>query len=807
MKQVKRLALLILILTGLFIVSCVKQPVIPDVPANLRATALAGVVGVELRWDAVAGATSYDVTLTKLAVSGSRETFGPYDTTNTYYLATRDVLGAGDFDWNVNAKNAAGSSDPAGGPEFYLPAVPEPEPEYGLVLELEERPDMASSRTDIPTIYVVRTGSGETVHPRPYNPEFTQLNYFIGRLAKIFLGDSRQNMSVQFLIEELDENGLSKGEAKRWPDSDTEFLLDEEGELVFYVNDLGENFRYKKTSQRDRYDFVLIPGQYHLWARAAWDNSVESTKVRFNITLVDNELDAMIRLMDTEGHEYTAKVCPTSTEVTLVYDVSIWGGEVFDSLSYAFQIGSAVDVPVTLSGAFFDETAFSTEVTFATECTKYATLTVDGIATAVYWNEEDATEATDVVLVTGILVDGIFFVLDMANPTAYATVVDFPVLAPYTAASLTAATMTFFATDTKCLQPYEEKIAFEIYVWKGIGDWEKTFVYGEEEVMIESDEWDNDIRITTEYGSATSTEADSVMGTMVLNFGNMDLAIIFGTMTVHDCCGTDCTLEDPCVDCGVGGNITHATVVNLGFSLDNVFFSEMVLERYGLDSILSFDGFLDGATRTIPASPANATLTIKLADALWDSFEMDWRFYDDGMLFEGLSFEPIWTEGATLAICSGFATKTEITYVGTLTADPEKVGVIETLLTLVATAIDNSGNEFVFSHDFILDTLPPTLSHFSAFRNQHINESWIEFAFDQKPETAELDIVVAGSGTFSYDLDDAEEIEGQENTYKLETGVTLPFGGAVTLNATATDLAGNVGFSTKDATVSLSSPR
>ena len=215
MKQVKRLALLILILTGLFIVSCVKQPVIPDVPANLRATALAGVVGVELRWDAVAGATSYDVTLTKLAVSGSRETFGPYDTTKTYYLATRDVLGAGDFDWNVNAKNVAGSSDPAGGPEFNLPVVPEPEPKYGLVLELEERPDMASSRTDIPTIYVVRTGSGETVHPRPYNPEFTQLNYFIGRLAKIFLGDSRQNMSVQFLIEELDENGLSKGEAKR----------------------------------------------------------------------------------------------------------------------------------------------------------------------------------------------------------------------------------------------------------------------------------------------------------------------------------------------------------------------------------------------------------------------------------------------------------------------------------------------------------------------------------------------------------------------------------------------------------------
>jgi len=84
MRKGKILLILVLVITALFVASCVKQPVIPGVPTNLRATALVGVVGVELRWDAVAGAASYDVTIEEVAASGSRETFGPYNTTNTY---------------------------------------------------------------------------------------------------------------------------------------------------------------------------------------------------------------------------------------------------------------------------------------------------------------------------------------------------------------------------------------------------------------------------------------------------------------------------------------------------------------------------------------------------------------------------------------------------------------------------------------------------------------------------------------------------------------------------------------------------
>jgi len=781
MRKGKILLILVLVITALFVASCVKQPVIPGVPTNLRATALVGVVGVELRWDAVAGAASYDVTIEEVAASGSRETFGPYNTTNTYYLATRDALGAGDFDWTVSAKNVAGSSNPAAGLEFNLPAVPDPDPVYGLELTLEERPDMGSA---VPTIYVY----GGAAVSEQRSCDGGQFNYLLGLLqyVELLLGEARDDMAVQFMVQEV-----GGGVALRWPDSDTEFLLDEEGELEFYVNDLGENP-----------DDELEEGEYYLWARAAWDNSIESTKVRFNISALAGQLESEIVLMDEEEEkEFVDKVCPTSTEVTLVYKVSIEGGELFDELRYVFQTHSAVDPLTTLSATFVEETEFSTEVTYATECTKYATLTVNGTITSVYWDDLNATEVATRVALPAIIVDGISFVLDMANPTALVSLALPTGFSPTVPASLTTATLTFLASDTKCLQPYAEKILFEVFVDKGAGNWEAAFVYGDEETKLGEDSgWDNEMTISGTY-DATKTTSDDAEITLVFDIQDLDLATVTATMTVHDCCCEDCTIDDPCVDCGVGGNITHATEIAASFVVDNVFFSSM-LET----GVLAFEGFLGDvdATPTIPATPAYATLTIELADANWDSTLWEATTWAISGL-SGLTFTP--TVEATeeiAAVCSGYATKTQVTLVGTMTASGVAT---EVELTLTGTAVDLAGNPFVISQNFLFDTLAPTLTHFTAFRDQIINESWIEFAFDQKPETAELDIVVAGSGTFSYDLDDAEEIEGQENTYKLETGVTLPFGGAVTLNATATDLAGNVGFSTKDATVSLSSPR
>ena len=156
MKKGKILLFLVLVIVALFASNCVKQPplAVPAAPAGLRVVQLAG-GDVEFRWDAVAGAASYDVTIEKVAGSGSRETFGPYNTTNTYYVARKSVIGTGNFSWSVLAKNTAGDG-PATTGTFDIPADPVPDPVYGLLLTLVEEPDQGSA---VPTIYTIGSQS------------------------------------------------------------------------------------------------------------------------------------------------------------------------------------------------------------------------------------------------------------------------------------------------------------------------------------------------------------------------------------------------------------------------------------------------------------------------------------------------------------------------------------------------------------------------------------------------------------------------------------------------------------------------
>lgn len=814
MRKIKGVAYLSVILLIVFFANCAKQPVIPGVPINLRATALVGVAGVELRWDAVAGAASYDVTITKQAASGSRETFGPYNTAQTYYLALRETLGAGEFDWTVSARNVAGSSAAVAGTVFTLAGEPEPEPEYGLVLTLEEKQTPFSSRRPISAIYVYGNPENDDSGQRKSDePNFVSFNYILGTLAYKALipeGEARQNMSVQLMVEPIDS-----GEAKRWPDSDTEFLLDEEGQLVFGINDLGENFGGKKSSVRDTVEDPLEPGQYYFWARAVWDNEIQSTKERFDIVLIEDPLKGTIVLKDEEGKGYTTKVCPTSTEVTLVYEVTIEGGEWFSDLCYHFTIaqqGEDGTIETTESGTFTGATAFSTTVTYATECTKYATLTLDGTVVVHLYDNEEATEVTVTLNTEDYDVASHSFVLDMADPTASATILTVPFSLSEPASS-TEVSLAFYAIDTKCLQPYDEKINFEVYVDKGIGSWEGSFDFFDEKVILgEGSLWGNEITIEGTYAATKVSEFahDYAYAVLDLEIPALDLATVTATMSVHDCCCEECTLEDPCVDCGVGGNVTHATEVSIQFTVDNVFFSSM-LEH---DEIVVLDGFLAGKNDIplIPASPVVATVTVVFADANWGIDEMNAvasATYDEaGNLFDITLYPADYSIGFVSEgyVCSGYATKVVLTSISTITgysaSDPTEV-----LLTFVATAADKAGNEFGFEQQVWLDTLPPTLTHFTAFRDQINNESWIEFGFSQKPETAALALTVTASGTFLYDLEEAMPISGMDNTYRLETGVTLPYDTVITLGATSTDLAGNVGFATKETTVSLTSSR
>jgi hypothetical protein len=815
MKKMKGFQLLLVVFIAVLIVGCTQQAVIviPNAPINLRATALVGTVGVELRWDAVNGAVSYAVTITKQAASGSRETFGPYNTTNTYYLATRDILGAGTFDWSVTAVNTAGPSTAAAGTQFTLAPEPEPEPEYGLVLTLEEKPDAVSYRKDVPAIRVYGGHENDDSSQRGHASDFFAFNYILATLEYrqlLALEGERQNMSVQLMVERV-----GSGEAKRWPDSDTEYLLDEDGQLVIGINDLGENFGADYVSIRDIAEDPLEPGQYYFWARASWDNEIQSTKERFDIVLLEDPLTGSIVLKDEEGKEYTTQVCPTSTEVTLIYEVSVEGGEWFSELNYEFCIGQQGEdgtVETTESGTFTTATEFSTEVTYATECTKYATLTLNGTGVIYAYDNEEATEVTGTLYAYDYIVASHSFVLDMADPTAFATIITVP-FTPSEPASLTAVSIGFFAFDTKCLHPYDENIHFNVYVDKGTGNWEGNFDFFDEEVVLgEGSVWNNEITIEGTYAATKVSENAFDYAYAIFDFDIpvLDLSTITSTMTVHDCCCETCILDDPCVECGVGGNLTHATEVSIQFAVDNVFFSSMLDH----DEVVHLDGFATAADDNpiIPASPNFATITVVFADANWGIAEMNMiasATYDEaGNVFDIALYPADYSidfvsEGY---VCSGYATKVVLTSISTITgysaSDPTEV-----LLTFVATAIDSAGNAFGFEHQAWLDTLPPTLTHFTAFRDQINNHSWIEFAFNQEPETAELALTVTASGTFLYDLEDAEEITGQENAYRLNTGVTLPYDTVLTLGATSTDLAGNVGFATKQATVSLSSPR
>jgi len=814
MRKIKGVAYLSVILLIVFFANCAKQPVIPGVPINLRATALVGVAGVELRWDAVAGAASYDVTITKQAASGSRETFGPYNTAQTYYLALRETLGAGEFYWTVSARNVAGSSAAVAGTVFTLAGEPEPEPEYGLVLTLEEKQTPFSSRRPISAIYVYGgeddAGSGQ----RGPVSNYLSFNYILGTLAYKALipeGEARQNMSVQLMVEPIDS-----GEAKRWPDSDTEFLLDEEGQLVFGINDLGENFGGKKSSVRDTVEDPLEPGQYYFWARAAWDNEIESTKERFDIVLIEDPLKGTIVLKDEEGKGYTTKVCPTSTEVTLVYEVSVEGGEWFSDLRYHFTIaqqGEDGTIETTESGTFTGATAFSTTVTYATECTKYATLTLDGTIVTYAYNNEEATEVTITLDAEDYVIASLSFVLDMADPEGYGGYVNFPG-PPMEPTSSTEYWIFFRVFDSKCLHPYDENIKFEVHVDKGIGNWEKSFDFFDEEVILgEGSEWGNEITINSTY-NATKADAESyddANADLIFSIPALDLATITATMSARDCCCATCILENPCADCGTGGNLTHRIELSAPFVVDNVFFSSML----DPDDIFEAEGFLgeEGEIPVLPVSPAYATYTIRLADANWCAtpFGITWSVStEDGGYFWDPTFNNLYATGTVLGECSGYATKSELVLTGNVNANLFTVqlfGATEVQLTFTATAADNAGNVFPFRFPAIFDTLPPTLTHFAAFRDQINNESWIEFGFSQKPETAALALTVTASGTFLYDLEEATPISGMDNTYRLETGVTLPYDTVITLGATSTDLAGNVGFATKETTVSLTSSR
>jgi hypothetical protein len=124
------------------------------------------------------------------------------------------------------------------------------------------------------------------------------------------------------------------------------------------------------------------------------------------------------------------------------------------------------------------------------------------------------------------------------------------------------------------------------------------------------------------------------------------------------------------------------------------------------------------------------------------------------------------------------------------------------------------GNEFTVPFEFWLDTKPPTLTYFRAFRNPDIDLSKIEFRFHEEPKDLGLILaIVDGSGgaivdQFPLSLETLEKIgSDDEFMYRLYPDVTIQQGLWYRLIATATDEAGNTGMTSLEHQAAASSVR
>jgi len=544
-----------------------------------------------------------------------------------------------------------------------------------------------------------------------------------------------------------------------------------------------------------------------MWVRLASDLTKTSEKQEFVVAYLDAAFEAEIKKYNQDT-EYTEKVCglDPSLGVDLEYRVSVsFDTELISMAKREFEVGQlGVDGTTeesTTATFTTKQHSFVYKVNYATECTKFATLTVDATIVGVKWDDvnKEGTTTNDIPLTFEATKS---FVLDLKDPTALVS--SLPVQTTQENWKITQATLTFLASDTKCLKEYSEKINFEFLVYKGISNETKNLAFAEATTfeMLEDTDWGNEFTVDATY-TATKTSQDAPDTAEAqfefVGLKNLDLATITATMTVHDCCDDGCTIEPtPCQNCSVGC-LTHATAVSQSFVVDNVFFSSIQASAVVFDK----SGFVDVDGRdepTVPSSPTKANVTLTFADAnwapipniVWDSISgLEVDVDDDGLTFESTAATSLMPFP-----CSGFATKTVLTLKATVTSQTDPVGGVEATRTFIATATDLSGNTHNVQFTLWVDTLGPTLTYFKAFKNVGLEYSKIEFAFQETPDSAELLLLDSMMNPFILDFDDAEPIGSpKDHRYRIDTEFTIEEAETWTLRATATDYTGNKQFS------------
>ena len=811
---------LVVVLSTLVIVNC-TQPPVPIPPADpTTPTAVGGIGQAVLNWNQVPGADGYQVRF-QVVGSDARGWSQEVNVPAPPYTVEKE---AGIYSWQVRAKKGNLYSEWVNGPNFTIQDDPGPS---DLTLTLQEVPARG-----IPTIYVVQDsyvgapGKLQTRLPGGY----TNINYLLAQVISTVPGLE----TVAYYVQKVGSQ-----DQKRWPNSATTYELDSNGEHTFGMNDLGDNL-------------PLAPGQYWFWVQGTGDQqNVRSQKLRFDVAELESGSIEIVKEVD--GTLFPGKICaPEDASIEVDYTITFAFADV-DFISWAFFFAYNLDQSIVeteeATGVGKPEEPFEVTVTYATECTKTATVTLDATITAYQWLSGETVEQEIPIQLTKV----ISFVFDNQPPEAAIEVDPEQDEGWETPGDgmITVATMTFHATDTKCLQPYGEKIFFEFYVWKdyeGLEGWSKTLWFGEEEefVLGEGGIWDNAINVTVAYDTDKGDEADTAWAQFVFELPErLDMIIVEATMTVFDCCSEGCMVPDDICDPyeWPDGHYAQDTAY---YYVDNVFFSAMLEEggpMWEELKPLAWEGFREGP-EDLPMLPGadaeeSVRITFQFADSWWwidDSFEpldaegLIGRLYQNWSAIESEFEEYLALEGdfdgdssnpqdyftmeiieATLttayATCSGWDEKMLLTFTIGATA-LETAPPTEVMVTITATATDWEGNWFVVPFEFWLDTKPPTLTYFRAFRNPDIDESKIEFRFDEEPLDVILVLIDNNDDEFPLDFSQATRIGSpSEYMYRLYPNVTIQQGVAYTLRATASDAAGNKGTSELTHTAAAASER
>ena len=575
--------------------------------------------------------------------------------------------------------------------------------------------------------------------------------------------------------------------------------------------------RAKKT------EFPAI-GLWNMWVQASGDSSKKDSKLfevkEFEVLDLSVEIE---RDSENQPIEEASKVCADTTDgATVVYQVDLdftAVSEYFDSWKIVTEVATKVGETATVITFAGTETQLATEVKihFSTECTKYATVTLSATVISYEASNTETGFATESLYKEGLIVKTHEFILDLAAPTATILITD-------NSTETKQATITFFATDTKCLEL--EEIEFMVWIDKGpLGAWEKVFfswpdvavgVFATDTRAIGSGA--HAATFTGQYNSAVDTGADASMTawatfTLDMNPFGMDHATLTVAATVNDCC-----------DLGISGHPVYTTDATL---IDNVFLSSNFGKTgYPIsdDVLLTWEGFkeLDGKyyinNQTNLATPA--TLTVRMVDFTIAATTIDFPVFSS-VPWSSYTWKNFASETSTLTqatyTCTGYATK----MVWTTTILSTDTGFYpageEFSFCATFTATDTHGNVHTGSREIFVDTKPATLSFVNGYVVAGTSsgaDDFVVFVFDENIDdtypgfSATLTVLNHDSSVATTKVFNKNEITRYQDmtdpSFRISTkGFPLPQDRRVRVEVKSNDFKGNIGVAKMEGPVSV----